>query len=48
LLDSSKIRQELDWSDKIKLEEGLKETLDWVDKNLDVLQTLPADYIHKA
>ena len=48
LLDSSKVRQELNWSDKIKLEEGLKETLNWVDKNLEVLQTLPADYIHKT
>ncbi|HXA46500.1 MAG TPA: GDP-mannose 4,6-dehydratase [Burkholderiaceae bacterium] len=47
LLDSAKIRKELDWSHQIDLEAGLQETLSWIDKNLDVLKTLPADYIHK-
>jgi dTDP-glucose 4,6-dehydratase len=47
LLDSAKIRKELGWSHTINLEQGLKETLDWVDTNLDVLKKLPADYIHK-
>lgn len=46
-LESSKIRQDLDWSDRVSLDDGLKETLAWVDKNLKVLRTLPADYIHK-
>lgn len=47
LLDSGKIRKELNWSHRINLDDGLKETLAWVDKNLEVLKTLPADYIHK-
>ncbi len=47
LLDSGKIRKELDWSDTVSLDEGLKETLAWVDSNLSTLKTLPADYIHK-
>lgn len=47
LLESSKIRKELGWSHSVSLNDGLKETLAWVDKNLEVLQTLPADYIHK-
>lgn len=47
LLDSGKIRKELNWSHRINLDDGLKETLEWVDKNLEVLKTLPADYIHK-
>jgi dTDP-glucose 4,6-dehydratase len=46
-LESSKIRQDLNWSDRVSLDDGLKETLAWVDKNLEVLRTLPADYIHK-
>ena len=47
LLDSGKIRSELGWSDTVSLDEGLKETLAWVDSNLSILKTLPADYIHK-
>lgn len=47
LLDSGKIRTELGWSHRINLDDGLTETLEWVDKNLEVLKALPADYIHK-
>jgi dTDP-glucose 4,6-dehydratase len=47
LLESSKIRKELGWSHRVSLNDGLKETLAWVDRNLEVLKTLPADYIHK-
>jgi dTDP-glucose 4,6-dehydratase len=47
LLESSKIRKELGWAHRVSLGDGLKETLAWVDKNLEVLKTLPTDYIHK-
>jgi dTDP-glucose 4,6-dehydratase len=48
MLDSGKIRAELGWRDSVSLAEGLKDTLAWIDANLPVLQSLPADYIHKA
>lgn len=48
LLSSEKIRQELEWEDKIELESGIKSTIDWVDANLEVLKDLPHDYIHKS
>lgn len=47
LLDSSKIRSELGWQDRITLEAGLQETLAWIDGNLETLKSLPADYIHR-
>lgn len=47
LLDSEKVRSELGWSDHIGLDDGLRETLAWVDANLDELKTLPHDYVHK-
>lgn len=47
LLDSSKLRKNFGWKDKINLDEGLKETLAWVDNNIDILDSLPSDYIHK-
>lgn len=47
LLESSKLRDELNWHDHVTLENGLKETLAWIDNNLETLKMLPADYIHK-
>jgi len=47
LLDSAKIKRELGWGPRIGLEEGLESVIQWVDKNLAVLKTLPDHYIHK-
>ena len=47
LLDSTKLREIFTWQDKITLEQGLTDTLLWVDTNLEILKSLPADYIHK-
>lgn len=46
-LDSTKLRKELAWHDKITLEQGIDECIHWVRENLDVLKTKPFDYIHK-
>ncbi len=48
LLESSAMRQIHGWSDQISLQQGLQETLDWVDVNLDSLKTLPWSYQHKS
>ena len=47
LLDSTKLRENFTWQEKINLEQGLTNTLSWVDTNLEILKSLPADYIHK-
>jgi len=47
LLESKKLRDELGWVDKISLDAGLQDTLSWIDKNLDILKTQNADYVHK-
>lgn len=47
MLESSKIRSELGWSDKISLDKGLEETAQWLDKYLAHIRDLPYDYIHK-
>lgn len=46
-LDSSKIRKELGWADAISLEQGLDETIAWVDRWFDELKDQPFDYSHK-
>jgi len=48
LLDSSSIREAFGWSDQVSLEEGLSDTLAWVDDHLDQLKILPWTYHHKA
>lgn len=46
-LNSLKIRSELNWSDKVSLDEGLDRTISWVKKNLKELEKMPTDYIHR-
>ena len=46
-LDSNKARNDFGWEDKITLEEGIRETIAWVEKYFDVLKSQPLDYIHK-
>ena len=48
LLDSSAMRQVHGWSDRITIQEGLQETLEWVNANIDTLKTLPWSYQHKT
>ena len=47
LLDNTKIKKELSWNYKISLEDGLKNTYEWVEKNLKVLKKQPLTYKHK-
>lgn len=47
MLDSTKVREKLGWSDKISLEEGIDQCVAWVDKNLDDLKKQEMDYVHK-
>ncbi len=47
LLDSTKIREAMNWSDQIDLTQGLHKTLAWVDENMKTLLRLPDSYIHK-
>lgn len=48
LLDSTRIREATGWTERIGLDEGIRETLQWIDANLRDLETLPHDYQHKA
>ena len=48
MLDSSKIRKELGWTDTIGLSEGLDDCIAWVDRYLPDLKQQSFDYVHKA
>ena len=47
LLDSSSMRKQFGWMDKINLDKGIKETISWVEDNYDLLCELPWNYKHK-
>ncbi len=47
LLNSDKLRKELGWVDRIKLEDGIHQTIDWVNNNFEELKKQPSEYVHK-
>jgi dTDP-glucose 4,6-dehydratase len=47
MLDSSRLRRTLGWSDRISLDQGLEQCVGWVKRNLNELSTQPLDYVHK-
>lgn len=46
-LDSEKIRKELGWSEKISLEEGLLQCIDWAKTNQEIIEKSTLNYEHK-
>ncbi|PTY02888.1 dTDP-glucose 4,6-dehydratase [Opitutaceae bacterium EW11] len=47
LLDSAKARKTLGWADTVSLENGLHETITWLNERFDEISRQPFDYIHK-
>ena len=46
-LDCSKAARELGWKPQVSFERGVKEVIEWIDKNWDKVQQEPLVYIHK-
>tara|TARA_Y100000589_G_scaffold290518_1_gene293270 strand:+ start:253 stop:1257 length:1005 start_codon:yes stop_codon:yes gene_type:complete len=47
LLNSDHIRNCFNWDDKIKLLDGVKDTISWIEKNLDYFSNISWEYHHK-
>ena len=47
-LDASALKNTFGWSDDISLEDGIDQTIAWVDRWLDSIKGLPLHYQHKA
>jgi dTDP-glucose 4,6-dehydratase len=47
LLDATKARQTLGWTDQVSFETGVDETIAWATRHLEALRQQPLDYIHK-
>jgi dTDP-glucose 4,6-dehydratase len=48
LLDSERVRKELDWQETISLTVGLARTIEWAKNNFETLKRQPLEYIHKV
>jgi dTDP-glucose 4,6-dehydratase len=46
-LDSGKLRKQLGWKDCVSLEQGIDDTIAWVERWLPDLKKQPFDYVHK-
>ena len=46
-LDSGKVRREVGWTDRTSLEQGVDETIRWIETFFDDLRAQPMHYIHK-
>lgn len=47
LIDSARAREELGWSARVPLEQGLSEVIGWVEDNWKQIQEEPLAYVHK-
>jgi dTDP-glucose 4,6-dehydratase len=48
LLDCGRAEEELGWMPKVSFQEGVRETIDWIETNWETLQPLPLSYEHKV
>ncbi|MEO6005729.1 MAG: GDP-mannose 4,6-dehydratase [Opitutus sp.] len=48
LLDSSKVRAAMQWRDTVSLEDGIADTIRWIDEQAEEIRRQPLDYVHKA
>lgn len=48
LMDASKARTSLGWTDRVSLDAGIARTVNWIKSNIDELARLPWTYGHKA
>ena len=48
VIDSSKARNELNWKPVVVLENGIEETIKWIEDGWDKINNIPIEYKHKA
>ena len=47
VIDSSLAHATLGWVPTVALEEGLREVVEWIERNWDEIRNLPHEYIHQ-
>jgi dTDP-glucose 4,6-dehydratase len=47
LMDSTKARMKLDWTESVSFESGIDSTIEWIKSSIDEIQSTPLEYVHK-
>ena len=47
MLGSDKIREEMEWEEKVTLKEGITDTIKWVQQNFEMMDRSEMNYVHK-
>ena len=47
IIDSSKVRNKLKWKPKVPIDQGLQQTINWVEEFFEDILQQPLNYIHK-
>ena len=47
IVNSEKASRELNWKPVIPIEQGIEEIINWINKNWEIIKTLPHEYVHK-
>lgn len=46
-LESAKIRERLGWSENVSLDNGIRETINWMNKYLETFRSMEVGYVHR-
>ena len=46
-LDTTKAKKQLGWKQLVGFEDGIKETINWIEENWEFIRKQPLEYIHK-
>jgi dTDP-glucose 4,6-dehydratase len=46
-LDAGKARRELGWQPRVTFEDGVRETIGWIQDNWEAIRRLPHEYQHQ-
>lgn len=46
-LDATKAKKELGWSQQVSFEDGIMETIEWIEYNWEFIRKQPLEYVHK-
>jgi dTDP-glucose 4,6-dehydratase len=46
-MDNGKVKRELGWTQRVQFEDGVDETIRWIEENWTFLRQQPLDYFHK-
>ena len=47
MLSMDKVQRDFDWKNNVSLDQGIENTIKWVEENLEMINSLELEYVHK-